>query len=162
MTTLPQPGLHLPRLVSRGGAMRWSLTGKLVLATALLGLLPLSAAVRVVRAPRYRVYSYPVYPVYRPYAYWYDPFYYDRFYYDPFFYPRYYGPPVAYHQNEGEVKLDTKVKDAQVYVDGAYAGTAKQMKTMWLRPGKHDLEIRMPSGATYQQQIYAMNGKTVH
>jgi len=34
-------------------------------------------------------------------------------------YGGYYGVP-----NAGQVKLDTKVKDAQVFVDGAYAGTS--------------------------------------
>ncbi len=141
--------------------MRWRLTGKLLLAATLMGLLPAiaSAAVPRARVPVYRVYRVYPYPVYRPYSYWYDPF-----YYDPFYYPRYsyYGPTAIYHRDEGEVKLDTKMKDALVYVDGAYAGTAGKLKTMWLRSGKHDVEIRTPYGATYDQQVYVMNGKTVH
>ena len=39
----------------------------------------------------------------------------------------YYGPvTTSYYPNSGEVKLDTKVKDAEVFINGAYAGTTKR------------------------------------
>jgi hypothetical protein len=123
--------------------MRRNLVGKLVLAAALMGLLPASAAVR-------RVWV----PVYRPWGYWHDPFFYS--------YGPYYGPYGTYHGNLGEVKLDTKVKNAEVFVDGAYAGTAGKLKSMWLQPGAHDLEVRAPEGGRFAQRIYVLTGKTIH
>lgn len=123
--------------------MRPSLMGKLILAAALMGLAPASAQV-VVR----RVWV----PVYRPWGWGWG------YGYDPF----YYGPPVVYHPNQGEVKLETKVKDAQVFIDGGYAGRARELKTMWLQQGSHNLEIRAPEGERYTQRIYVMAGKTLH
>src|SRR5689334_9877203 len=81
----------------------------LMLAAAAMTLLPMSApaAVRVVVA--------------RPYYGYYGGFY--RPYWGP-----YWGPAYYTHPNAGEVKLDTKVKDAQVYINGAYAGTTKENK----------------------------------
>src|SRR3977135_2212712 len=49
---------------------------------------------------------------------------------------RTYGPPT------GDVKLDTHMKDAQVFVNGAYAGETGKLKTMHLRPGNYNIEIR--------------------
>ncbi len=125
--------------------MRQHLIGKLILAVALIGVAPANAYSR-------RVWV----PVYRPWG-WYDPFFYG-YGYAPF----YYGPYGAYHSNLGEVKLDTKVKDAEVFVDGGYAGTAGKLKSMWLRPGTHSLEIRAPGGMKYAESIYVVTGKTLH
>jgi hypothetical protein len=62
----------------------------------------------------------------------------------------------------GEVKLDTKVKDAQVFINGAYAGTTKENKTMHLRPGKYNIEIREGGQVAFNQQVYVAAGKTIH
>ena len=62
----------------------------------------------------------------------------------------------------GEVKLDTKVKDAEVFINGAYAGTTGKLKSMWLRPNTYDLEIRAPGRAPYDERIYVVAGKTLH
>ncbi len=78
-------------------------------------------------------------------------------YYDSYPYGYYYGAPSA-----GQVKLDTKVKDAQVFVDGAYAGTAGQLKTMWMRPGSYTIELRAPGRTPFAEQIYVVAGKTIH
>jgi hypothetical protein len=75
----------------------------------------------------------------------------------PYPYGAYYGVP-----NAGQVKLDTKVKDAQVFVDGAYAGTAGKLKTMRLRPGTYTIELRAPGQAQFTEKIYVVAGKTVH
>ena len=60
------------------------------------------------------------------------------------------------------MKLDTKVKDAQVFVDGAYAGTAGKLKTMWMRPGTYTIELRAPGLAPFAEKVYVVAGKTVH
>ena len=64
--------------------------------------------------------------------------------------------------NAGQVKLETKVKDAQVFVDGAYAGTSGKLKTMWMRPGTYTIELRAPGQAQFAEKIYVVAGKTVH
>jgi hypothetical protein len=87
---------------------------------------------------------------------WYSPFYYRPYgFYGPYAYS--YGYP-----NAGEVKLDTNVKDAEVFINGAYAGTAKKLKSMWLRPDVYNLEIRAPGWSQYAERIYVVAGKTLH
>ena len=83
--------------------------------------------------------------------------------YNPYFYARYewYGPYEVYpmYSNTGELKLKTNVKDADVYINNAYAGKAAKLKTMWLRPDAYNLEVRAagytiphtPSGSTLYQ-----------
>jgi hypothetical protein len=93
------------------------------------------------------------------------PFYGPAYYgwYGPGWYgPGYYGPyGFAASSNVGKVKIDTKMKDARVYVDGGYAGTAGDLKTFPLRPGTHDIELRDPSGQSmFQEKVDVIAGKT--
>jgi hypothetical protein len=78
----------------------------------------------------------------------------------------YWGYPYAYgyyaYPNAGEVKLDTKVKDAQVFINGAYAGTTHDNKTMHFRPGTYSIEIREAGRTEFSQQVYVAAGKTLH
>ena len=118
----------------------------LILAASLMTLVPVSApaAVRgfvVVGRPYYGGF-------YRPFwgPYW-----------GPAFGGYYYGNPYA-----GEVKLDTKVKDAQVFINGAFAGTTHQNKSMYLRPGSYNIEIREAGRTPFAQKVYVLAGKTLH
>jgi hypothetical protein len=62
----------------------------------------------------------------------------------------------------GKVKFDTKIKNAQVYVDGAYAGTAQQLGSFPLKAGTHDVELRDASGqSVYSQHLDVIAGKTL-
>jgi hypothetical protein len=122
--------------------------GLLILAGFLMMLAPMSApaAVRgfvVVGRPYYGGF-------YRPFwgPYW---------GYDPYFYG-----PVYAHPNSGEVKLDTKVKDASVFINGSYAGTTKQNKSMYLRPGSYNIEVREAGRTLYAERVYVVAGKTLH
>jgi hypothetical protein len=73
-----------------------------------------------------------------------------------------YADGYAPYQRSGEVKLDGFAKDALVYVDGGYAGTAGKLKKFTVRPGNHDIEFRDPSGhAFHQEKIDALPGKTL-
>ena len=94
-------------------------------------------------------------------------------YFGPGFYgPAYYGwygpayvAPYGVWQApyEGKVKIETKMKDAGVYVDGGYAGTVGQLKTLPLRPGTHNIELRDKSGQTIiQEKIDVLAGKTTN
>lgn len=71
---------------------------------------------------------------------------------------RYPKPP---RDKTGKVKLETKAKDASVYVDGAYAGIAKKLRSFPLKPGKHDIELRDNAGHTYSERVHVIRGKTV-
>ena len=83
---------------------------------------------------------------------WYGPF------WGPYgFYNGYYYAP-----NAGTVKFDTSVKDAEVFVNGAYAGTVKQVKTLRLLPGSYNIQLRAPDGRQYAEKIYVVAGKTLH
>ena len=89
-----------------------------------------------------------------------------RGWYSPFWGPywgSYWGPyGYGYFPNSGEVKLDTKVKDAQVFINGAFAGTTHDNKTMHLRPGSYKIEIRENGQTPFAQQVYVAAGKTLH
>jgi len=119
----------------------------LLFASAALMLLPLTVAAR----GRVGVFVGSGFAPMGWYGYGYGPF------YRPYPYGAYYGVP-----NAGQVKLDTKVKDAQVFVDGAYAGTSGKLKTMWMRPGTYTIELRAPGRAQFAEKIYVVAGKTVH
>jgi hypothetical protein len=80
-------------------------------------------------------------------------------------YSPYWGPyPYAYGYAPatGAVKIDTKVKDAEVYIDGAYAGTVGKLKTMNLRPGSYDIEVREQGRTQFDRKVYVAAGKTLH
>ncbi|MGO9258260.1 MAG: PEGA domain-containing protein [Bryobacteraceae bacterium] len=116
--------------------------GMLILAVALMTLAPMSAPAAV------RVFvGGPVYGGF----------------YSPFWGP-YWGPAYGYgyYPNSGEVKLDTKVKDAQVFINGAFAGTTHDNRTMHLRPGNYNIEIRENGQVPFAQKIYVAAGKTLH
>ncbi len=119
--------------------------GLLVLAAAAMMIAPMSAsAARVFIGGGF----YGPYwgPYWGPYAYW-----------GP---GPYYGE--AYYPNAGVVKLDTKVKDAGVYINGAYAGTTHDNKTMHLRSGSYKIEIKQGGVTKYSDQVMVAAGKTIH
>ena len=65
--------------------------------------------------------------------------------------------------NAGKVKVETKVKADQVFVDGGYAGTVKGLGSFPLKAGTHSIEVKSPDGAQtiYQEQVNVLAGKTV-
>jgi PEGA domain len=139
--------------------------GWLVLAIALATLAPVNGWASVHRGgavarPYHRVWSGPYI---RPYwgtawgPYW-------GSYWGPGwpYWGGYWVPSNVVHPNTGVVKLDTKVKDAQVFINGAYAGTTHEEKTMRLRPGKYNIEIREAGQARFAEDVYVVAGQTVH
>ncbi len=119
--------------------------GLLTLAAALMTLAPMSATAGV--------RGFVV--VGRPYYGWYSP------YWGPYWGPAY-GGYYYMNPNSGEVKLDTRVKDAQVFINGAYAGTTHQNRSMHLRPGSYNVEIREAGRTQYAEKVYVVAGKTLH
>lgn len=77
-------------------------------------------------------------------------------------YPYGYGGPYMWsNPNVGTLKVDTKLKDTGVYINGTYAGTVRDLKSMNLRPGSYNVELRNPTGQTFDQKIYIIAGKTL-
>jgi hypothetical protein len=82
-------------------------------------------------------------------------------YWGPYGYGPYWGGYYGY-PNSGEIKLDTKVKDAQVFINGAYAGTTQEDKKLHLRPGNYNIEIREGGRTQFSEKVYVAAGKTLH
>lgn len=85
------------------------------------------------------------------------------------FYGPYWGPygwaaypgPFYGTPNAGEVKLDTHLKETEVFINGAYAGTAGKLKSMYLKPGSYNLELRAPGRQPFAEKVYVVAGKTI-
>ena len=123
--------------------------GLLVLTAAVMALAPFSASAAMVRGGVVVV----------------GPRFYGGGFYNPYWGsywgPAYMGPYYAY-PNSGEVKLDTKVKDAQVFINGSYAGTTHDNRTMHLRPGAYNIEIREGGQTPFAEKVFVVAGKTLH
>ena len=125
------------------------------------------------------VYGGPV--VYRPY--YANPYWYGGFYGGFYTYPFYFGvgfpccgyAPYAYgypyypywgypYDISASLRLQVNPRDAEVFVDGYYAGTVDDFDGTFQRlhvgPGEHDLELFMPGHRSYQQKVYLQPGKT--
>ena len=120
----------------------------LTLAAAVMTLLPMSASAQL--RGGVVIVNRPFYGggFYRPYwgSYW-----------GPAYNPYYFSNP-----NAGEVKLDTKVKNAEVFINGAFAGTTHDNKTMHLRPGNYKIEIREEGSTRFAENVFVVAGKTLH
>lgn len=125
------------------------------------GGLTVNAGYSYMSGPFYSPFYYPYYSLYRPWgAYgWGWPYFSDPFLYGAYVHPGFYSG-FGYHPSMGEVKLRTADKEAWVYLDGALAGKAVRLKSMWLEAGAYQLEIR--SGAKkFGQKVYVLSGKTL-
>jgi PEGA domain len=83
-------------------------------------------------------------------------------FWDPFWSPYSsfaYLPNVAYRNDKGEIRLTTDPKQAEVYIDGAYAGTADHLKTIWLDPGAYDLSVSHTGRESFHKRVYILTGK---
>jgi len=95
-------------------------------------------------------------PVIRPYG-WYGPFGHPSVYHGYGFYQ----PFGMDNRNVGEIKLEANVKHAEVYINGAFAGTADKLKSIRLKANAYNLELRAPGHASFHQKIFVVAGKTV-
>jgi hypothetical protein len=83
----------------------------------------------------------------------------------PYWASPYWSPYYGYYDyapNTGALKFDTHNKNAEVYVNGAYAGTVGKLKTMHLRTGSYDIEVRGQGRSQFDQKVYIAAGKTLH
>ncbi len=93
--------------------------------------------------------------------------YFSRLYYDPFWWDRYgypFGPmffaPVQ-GRPVGEVQIDAPEKQADVYIEGGYAGKAGKLKKLWLDPGVYSIELRVAGRQPEERRVYVLSNKTV-
>jgi hypothetical protein len=91
----------------------------------------------------------------------YGPWFYDPFWFGGPWMGVYPGYGYARGSALGEVRIKTPLKDAEVMIDGAYAGTTSERKNMWLKPGAHDIEIRAAGHEPFQKRVYVLSAKTM-
>jgi hypothetical protein len=98
-------------------------------------------------------------------------------YYDPFFYAdpwwgyqypypmRPYGYGYRRWEPEASVRLEVKPKEAEVYVDGYYAGVVDDFdgtfQRLHIAPGGHAITLYLEGYRTVTQNIYARPDQTV-
>ena len=100
----------------------------------------------------------------------YSPYYYDPFFYaDPWYgqygYPiRPYGYGYRNYEPEASVRLEVKPKEAEVYVDGYYAGVVDDFDGIFQRlrvePGEHEIELWLDGYRTVRQKVYLTQDKS--
>jgi PEGA domain len=134
-------------------------TSRVAVIVAFLALIPLTAQAGVKFGGIVIGTSYASGPYFGPY-YGYGCF--DPFWCGPYGYP--WGPMFytsAPGRPMGEVKLGVNDKKAEVYIDGAFAGLAKDLKHIWLDPGVYQVEVRAAGQEPVERRIYVLTNKTV-
>lgn len=100
---------------------------------------------------------------------------YSPYYYDPFFFadPWYggyqypigpYGYGYRYAAPDASVRLEVTPKEAEVYVDGYYAGLVDDFDGTFQRlrvpPGEHEIELWLDGFRTVKQKVYLTRDNT--
>jgi hypothetical protein len=97
----------------------------------------------------------------------YAPFWaYDPWYGYPFYGPYPYPYPYPYYAFDpgSSVRVEVKPKQAEVYVDGYYAGVVDDFDGVFQRlpvyPGDHEIELYLDGYRTVKQHVYTSAGRT--
>lgn len=149
-----------------------------VIASITLFQIPADAQVRVARprtvAVRPVVVSRPTvfiggyyYPTLYRASLWYDPwgpYYYGGYYGAPYYYQYpIYGPGRSYY-GMGSVRVEVKPRNAEVFVDGYFAGTVDDFDGVFQRlhiePGEHEIVIYLEGHRSFSQRFYLQPGKS--
>jgi hypothetical protein len=70
----------------------------------------------------------------------------------------YYGPGYGYGGRPlGEVKVKSPDSKAQIYINGAFAGRAQDMKRFYLAPGTYNIELRIGNDVQKQKVFVIAN-----
>jgi PEGA domain len=113
-------------------------------------------------------YGFLGYPFYSP---WYSPYWYPGYAWGPGYgygygwggYPA--GHWSEYDENQGGIRLDMKPRDAQVYVDGYYAGIVDDFdgssQHLTLDTGHHKIEVRAPGMETLTLDVNILRRETI-
>jgi hypothetical protein len=102
---------------------------------------------------------YPYYPYYA------NPYWFGDPWYGGYAYPwRPYGPFGYYGYPEGSIRFEVTPRDAEVYIDGYYAGTVDDFDGAFQRlrvePGEHDIEIYKEGFRPFRQKVYLTPDRT--
>jgi hypothetical protein len=65
----------------------------------------------------------------------------------------------SYRAGMGQIKLRTDRKEAHVFIDGGFAGLAKDLKTIWLDAGVYEIRIEEAGYQPVQNKLYILSGK---
>lgn len=109
--------------------------------------------------------NFNVYGSFGPaYAYGHPYYAYPYYAYPPYGYgPAYPYPPSGY--DFGGVRLQVRPRDAQVFVDGHYAGIVDDFdgtfQQLRLEQGGHKIEIRMPGFEDFEMDVHVQPGRTI-
>lgn len=112
-------------------------------------------------------YGYPYFYGYPSYAY---PYAYPAYPYPAYGYPGYGYPGYGYSgyvgvRPYGGVRIDLPQRDAEVYVDGYYAGIVDQydgaLQQLNLEAGPHHIEVRSPGFETIAFDVNITPGRTI-
>ena len=98
----------------------------------------------------------------------YSPYFYDPFFFDPWYgyqYPiRPYGYGYRFAEPDASVRLEVKPKEAEVFVDGYYAGVVDDFDGTFQRlnvsPGEHEIELWLDGYRTVKQKVYLTRDNT--
>ena len=86
-------------------------------------------------------------------------------YYDPWDYGDPYQPSVGYYDRDGSLKLKVTPRQAEVYVDGYFAGAVDDYDGLFQRlqldPGPHRIEIRLDGYEPLSFDVRIDSGRTV-
>lgn len=76
-------------------------------------------------------------------------------------YPYPYG--LAYDVSSS-LRLQAEPREAEVYIDGYYAGTVDEFDGVFQRlriePGEHEIELYLPGHRSFQRKLYLQPGRT--
>jgi len=110
----------------------------------------------------YSHFNGPYYYPYGPYGFYPGDWVYGSVWYPMWgTYPYYPSGYFSYNNGRGELKLSADPKVAEVYIDGAYAGTADRLKSIWLDPGAYELTVSAADRESFHQRVYVLSGKSL-
>jgi hypothetical protein len=92
------------------------------------------------------------------------PFYPYGYAYGPYGYPFGYAPygPYGYYPGRplGEVHIKSPDAKAQIYINGAFAGRAHDLKTLYLAPGTYNIEQRIGTDVQ-KERVYVLANRSL-
>jgi hypothetical protein len=114
---------------------------------------------------RGHVYVRPTVVVGGFYSPYYDPFFFADPWYGGYQYPiAPYGYGYRYAEPDAAVRLDVKPKEAEVFVDGYYAGVVDDFngtfQRLYVSPGDHEIELWLDGYRTVKQKVYLTRDNT--
>lgn len=96
---------------------------------------------------------------------WWFPWGLGPYWYGPYWYGYGYDGYSGYYDDDGSLKLDVKPKDAEVFVDGYYAGRVDDFdgvfQSLRVAPGAHTVTLWCKGYKSLTQQVYVQTNETM-